>query len=253
MRAHQQCLAEETRFLRMIGLGENLQIDLETKHACVPLHAVLARSMTGRHPGHYSRKELKEASHTEENIVLSEVFSVARRYQRRGVILLGEPGAGKTTGARQLCWLVASGEQSPASLGLPPGVVPVFLRLRNLDHDQVKHGLKEFVVRETHNADAPEPEANPGLALWNRSPRLWIFDGLDEVVSEPVCVQVARRLQEFLRSRTSDRVLVTSRFQGSHLLIRGVRRCEPGASRSEGRAAAEPAGLAERARKFFKI
>ena len=207
-------LAEETRLLRMIGLAENLQIDLEIKDAYVPLRTVVTRALSSRPQGRYSPNEFKEAGPVEENIVLSEMFSVAGRYHKRGVILLGEPGAGKTTGARQLCWLLASGTQAPADLGLPGGVVPVFLRLRHLPDEHVETGFKDFVLRETQDADAPETEAQPGLALWNGQPRLWVFDGLDEVASEAVRGRVSRRLQDFLRHRPQDFVLVTSRYQG---------------------------------------
>jgi formylglycine-generating enzyme required for sulfatase activity len=207
-------LAEETRYLRMIGLSENLQIDLEIKDAYVPLRTVVARSLTGKPHGRFSQEELKEAGQVEVNLPLSEMFTVASGYEKRGIILLGEPGAGKTTGARQLCWRLASGEQSPADLGLPRGLVPVFLRFRNLQDDRAEKGFKDFVLRETRDEDAPEAEAHPGLELWNGQPRLWVFDGLDEVVSEAVRIQVCQRLQDFLRHRPRDYVLVTSRYQG---------------------------------------
>ena len=212
--AYLQRLAEETRLLRLIGLGESLQIDLEIKDAYVPLRAVVARALASQHLGRYSRKELAEGGHTEDT-VLSGMFTVARRFKKRGVVLLGEPGAGKTTGARQLCWLLASGEKVPTDLGLPRGLAPVFLRLRDLRDADAQGCFREFVVRETHDADAPEPLADPGPALWNRrQPTLWIFDGLDEVVSEPVRVKVSQRLRDFLQHRHRDFVLVTSRYQG---------------------------------------
>jgi len=207
-------LAEETRYLRMIGLSENLQIDLEIKDAYVPLRTVVARSLTGKPQGRFSQEELKEAGQVEVNLPLSEMFTVASGYEKRGIILLGEPGAGKTTGARQLCWRLASGEQSPADLGLPRGLVPVFLRFRNLQDEHAEKGFKDFVLRETRDDDAPEAEAHPGLELWNGQPRLWVFDGLDEVVSEAVRIRVCQRLQDFLRHRPQDFVLVTSRYQG---------------------------------------
>ena len=212
--AYQDRLAEETRWLRLIGLGESLQIDLEIKDAYVPLRTAVTRVMAGKFPGRSSDQVLREMAHTEENSSLCEMFEVSKGYRKRGVVLLGEPGAGKTTGARQLCWLLAAGEQSPEDLGLPQGLIPVFLRLRNLLESDAENGLKDFVVRETLDKDAPDSEANPGPELWNRAPVLWVFDGLDEVVSERTRGKVCRRIQDFLRNRKRDHVLVTSRYQG---------------------------------------
>ena len=58
------------------------------------------------------------------------------------MLLLGDPGAGKTTGARLLCWQLASGEVPADELGLPAGAIPVFLRLRNLRPEHLAGGLE---------------------------------------------------------------------------------------------------------------
>ena len=86
---------------------------------------------------------------------------------------MGEPGAGKTTWARQLAWRLASGTASPEALGLPDGLRPVLLRLRNLTTDDLAAGLspllslKSFLQRETRSDGAPAGQQDPSEDFWN--------------------------------------------------------------------------------------
>jgi hypothetical protein len=100
--------------------------------------------------------------------------------------VLGEPGAGKTTWAKQLSWLLAADRIAPASLGLPRDVLPVLLRLRNLEPGMIQkssdpvEALKAFLSRETSSKATPEGQQDPTEELWNHpGGLLWILDGLD--------------------------------------------------------------------------
>lgn len=68
-----------------------------------------------------------------------------QQQSKRGVVGLGEHGAGKTTWARQLAWRLASGMASPQVQGLPDGLRPVLLRLRNLTTDDLAAGLSPLL------------------------------------------------------------------------------------------------------------
>jgi formylglycine-generating enzyme required for sulfatase activity len=178
-----KCLAQRTEHLTMLGMGRSLQVELPIDEAYVPLKTTLARSLDERKtdrfkPGH--------AEH-EEDVDLG----------LRGVILLGEPGSGKTTGARQLTWRLASRQSLPVDLGLPAGITPVLLRFRNLTEailSQKRKGLRTFLDKETQCATAPE--------------------GLDEVVDPDARKKVSDWVRQAMRDRPGDRFLVTCRFQG---------------------------------------
>ena len=229
-------LEKDTEKLRLIGLGQGVQIELPITQAYIPLNVVLSRALRPEHLLHSNDKALHEAERIEENVQLCDMFKWAGRFESRGVLLLGDPGAGKTTGARQFCWRVlqargrprpqpgraagdvAAGEGARApDLGLPPGTIPVFLRLRQLTAHHLglgANGLRAFIT-DSVAASALAPElANPGPDLLARQGVLWVFDGLDEVVNEKARVLVCKWIRDALDQRPDDFYLVTSRYQG---------------------------------------
>lgn len=207
-------LADDTSRLKLLGMGRSLQIELPIADAYVPLRTTLARSLEQ----HGLERFKEHHAESEENVELSEVFTQAKRLGQRGVVLLGEPGSGKTTGARQLAWRLASRQRLPEDLGLPSGITPVLLRFRHLSGAALKekNGLRTFLADQTHCATAPDGLTAPGDDLWNGSggPLLWILDGLDEVIDPAVRERVSRWVQEALTGRTQDWFLVTCRFAG---------------------------------------
>ncbi|MCY2996202.1 MAG: SUMF1/EgtB/PvdO family nonheme iron enzyme [Planctomycetota bacterium] len=207
-------LADETSRLKLLGMGRSLQIELPIDDAYVPLRTTLARSLEQRDTERFKEHHAE----CEEDVELGAVFHQATRLGQRGVVLLGEPGSGKTTGARQIAWRLASRQCLSKDLGLPAGITPVLLRFRNLSRAALaeKHGLRTFLSDETHCAAAPDGLAAPGDDLWNGrgGGLLWILDGLDEVIDPAARHTVSRWVQDALTGRSQDRFLVTCRFAG---------------------------------------
>lgn len=207
-----KCLTEETKTLTMLGMGRSLQVELPIEEAYVPLQTTLTRSLETKETWRFQEGR---ADH-EEVVDLGDIFRKATILGLRGVILLGEPGSGKTTGARQLVWRLSSGQSRPEDLGLPAGVIPVFLRFRNLSRDALdeRNGLHVFLEEEARCDEAPAGYEMPGTDLWNRGRLLWVLDGLDEVIDPSARKKVSGWISRALTHRPDDWFVVTCRFQG---------------------------------------
>jgi sulfatase modifying factor 1 len=205
-------LTGQTSQLMMLGFGRSLQIELPILDAFVPLQATLSRSMEMKP----KERVLDMVADSAEDVELVDMFKHAAKLRHRGVVLLGEPGAGKTTGARQLAWQLASGTKSPADFGLPNEITPILLKFRSLSRYALeqKHGLRTFLTEQTHCDTAKDGLADPGTDLWNGGPLLWILDGLDEVIDPESRAKVSKWIQEAVNDRTDDYFLVTCRFAG---------------------------------------
>ncbi len=205
-------LIAETSQLKLLGFGRSLQIELPIIDAFVPLQAKLVRSMELK----ATERIIDGLSDMEVDVELYEIFQHARKLGHRGVVLLGEPGAGKTTGARQIAWQLASGKCPPSSLGLPDDIIPVLLRFRSLSREAIaqENGLRMFLTEQTTCKVAKDGQGSPADDLWNGGPLLWILDGLDEVIDPQTRRNVSRWVQEAIGERTEDYFLVTCRFAG---------------------------------------
>jgi len=219
--------AELDRELELIGFGENLQITLPMEQVYVPLKAVLANDFMHRDPlGQFDEEALREREHVELDLDVVQAFEQAEEHDKRGIALLGDPGSGKTTAARRISWHVAGSQAGQnvldgKGLGLPPGTIPVILKLRRLRSKEAGK-LKDFVAREIATWCEPTDDEShldidaPDLAeaLWSSPHVLWIFDGLDEVPDLKTRGRVSRSIEGLLRRHEGHRALVTSRYAG---------------------------------------
>lgn len=175
-------------------------------------------------------------AHGPRKIALEQAFTVAEPCP--GLLVLGRPGAGKTTALRKLLWsLVRPVATSPTgsdpggllhgeALGLPSTTLPVFLRLRNFPGPLLGRSMAEFLQLELDRDARPDPRTGVGLdrailddlgeTLWRRGDLLLLCDGLDEVADPAVRARVCRYLEDQLRdaAKRGIRAVVSSRYSG---------------------------------------
>ena len=204
-------LEASLRRVSLIGFGEQFQIDLPIDELYVPLRARVPRAMEVK--GDRNAREFREQAEHTGDILVEDAFREAGRSDRRGVVLLGDPGSGKTTAAQRITWTCATRIPCPGALDLPDDITPVLLRLRDLREDEVDQGLVAFAERTLESIELC-PGTGFGQRLLGGPPLLWVLDGLDEVAQPDLRERVSADLRDLLRKRPKDRFLVTSRYAG---------------------------------------
>ncbi|MCH9684953.1 MAG: SUMF1/EgtB/PvdO family nonheme iron enzyme [Deltaproteobacteria bacterium] len=204
---------ERYRVLELPGVGRGVAIPIQLNDLYVPLLAMAdPRPIRGDLPLKSPQTEqgLGEGGMKSE-VMLRDAFRYASEtHDRRGLVILGEPGSGKTTHLKRM--LLEIWCRGAASLGLPEGTVPVFLPLRT--GPDLTQGLGPFIDKQLgHNPHAPAPQGL-GERLRSRGKVLYLLDGLDEVRDADERAAVIRWLNAAIEAPGEHYFLVTCRFAG---------------------------------------
>jgi formylglycine-generating enzyme required for sulfatase activity len=186
------------------------RIRLEDLH--VPLRAFLDRDTRGGDAALNAKEALERVAERGmgRELPLSEAFGFAQRHgDRRGLVLLGDPGSGKTTHLKRILLKIA--HDGAASLGLPEGMVPVFLPLRRLA--DLDRGLDAFIEQELADPHLVAPEQF-GTRLRQRGRVLYLLDGLDEVRDASDRARVRDWIDRALEVSPDSTFVVTCRYAG---------------------------------------
>ncbi len=197
--------------LPVAGFATHLKVPVDIEEIYIPLRAMV--NLKGVDDLECYGDSIEAEKHLARcdaglEIPLIEAFSEADKRGKKGLVILGDPGSGKTTHMkRMLLWCL---RQGPQSMGLADGMLPVFLPLRELQHTDA--GLDRFIqdqLASRHLKMAP----HFGRRLLERGNLLFLLDGLDEV-PDLARQEVSAWIEEAFTDYPDCRFAVTCRFAG---------------------------------------
>ncbi len=211
VRRYLMAIAARHSTIPLAGFKTRLRVPIELEELYVPLRAMLDLRPTGdaEFADAAEAEARLRASEAGREIPLIEAFREAFQRKRRGLVILGDPGSGKTTHLKRLLlWCLKEG---PATLGLREALLPVFLPLRELR--DVAKGLDAFIESQLDDRHLQMP-AGFGARLLQRGRLLLLFDGLDEVASREDRAEVSRWIESAMQTLSTCVPVVTCRFAG---------------------------------------
>ena len=197
--------------ISLSGFETKVRVPIHLEDLYVPLDAMVDRTIHHKKVvGNFSEMESLLDGKEDSTVALDDAFDLANRCgQRRGIVIIGDPGAGKTTHLRRLILGVC--QHGATNFGLPEEIVPVLLPLRNLGDGKLdlcafmRNQFSESLI--TISDDFTE-------SLIENSRLLLLFDGLDEVAGVRARAKVAQWIDRLLRSEPEWRIAVTCRYAG---------------------------------------
>ncbi len=204
-------LIKTHKSLPVAGFETNLRIPIPLEKVYVTLKARMAeleRVRTER-AVHTELVEVAEMRH-DQNVTAQEAlkFALAREYD--GLVILGNPGAGKTTLTKYFLLCFAT-DAAAHKLDLPQRLLPILLVLRDVDPAQsflanLLAALRKYTLGL--NEEDFLPYLREGRATL-------LLDGLDEVPTEAKRAQVSQWIHHQAHLAFPHcPLLVTSRFSG---------------------------------------
>ncbi|MGE0087580.1 MAG: SUMF1/EgtB/PvdO family nonheme iron enzyme [Desulfococcaceae bacterium] len=147
---------------------------------------------------------------------MSEPVPVLDLLQKNeGLIVLGDPGAGKTTFIKYLTLMLAMGQGQPLGLGTRlPVLVPLSAYANALEENDIP--LNRFIDEYYCNRSIQLPLCSMMEEALKQGGALLLLDGLDEVQSLPRRMLVVERVTDFFsfHREKGNKFVLTSRIVG---------------------------------------
>ncbi len=209
--AYRDWARTQHRGLSLVGVGGG-EVQMRLEEVFVPL-SISQRSFELDLDERGERRRGDAAlAHGLRELDAEEIFS-APAAPARHVVVFGDPGAGKTTVLRKLHHQCLTA--GPVSLGLDAGTLPVFLRLRRFDEDDLGRPFGEILDAQLATLSDGRLPKRTGTRLWRRGRLLLLLDGLDETADDTLRAGLCRHLEGCLRDAAEGvRMVVSCRYTG---------------------------------------
>ncbi|WP_331736144.1 HEAT repeat domain-containing protein (plasmid) [Streptomyces anulatus] len=141
------------------------------------------------------------------------VLAMLAKAEADRVVLLGDPGAGKSTLARYLALTLTS---QPVTGPLSPltGKVPVVVELRRYADERWRDRTFEDFLEHLHDLEGMSVPRPVLEELLQQQRVVMVFDGLDELFDPAIRAETCRRIGAFAARHPGVRIVVTSRVIG---------------------------------------
>ncbi|MBU0754222.1 MAG: NACHT domain-containing protein, partial [Planctomycetes bacterium] len=205
-------LKSQHESLALAGFETRIRVPIKLEDLYIPLQAQPDLRTTGKAEFADAEDAAKVLALCEQisEIPLIDAFKVDNGLgDRRGVVILGDPGSGKTTHLKRLILWIH--EKKGESLGLPEDVVPLFLPLRELKEGTTR--LDTFVADQLFSDDLLV-EKGFGKKLLRRGRLLFLLDGLDEIPDSAARARVSAWINQAMTDYPTCYFVVTSRYAG---------------------------------------
>lgn len=228
--AYLEQVVNRYRYLDFKGMGvtDRVALQLPLLEMYVPLRArrELPAGDTTARSLRLAGRAVSEAEAAEMGQHLSEPQPVIDLLQAHaGVIVLGDPGAGKTTFLKYLALLLAFDQGERIGLaGYLPVLIPLAAYANRLEQGDV--ALQDFLGDYYRSLGIPLPIGDLLSAVLTQGRALLLMDGLDEVQSLLQRTTLVKRFEEFFafHRKTGNKFVLTSRIVG----YRDLRPSAPG-------------------------
>lgn len=163
-----------------------------------------------------------DAARSEEGSDLATVSFATALKRNRKMVILGGPGAGKTT-TLSYALLIYAQKKAKQVLGVEEDLLPVFIPLRRLTQTTGSI-LDDLLNKDSQILSADilkECPPNYFLRKLRKGQCLILLDGLDEVTNERTHRQVAEKINHLVADYPDNRFIVTCRIAGWQSLLSG--------------------------------